>query len=69
MINPYLKAFVPVILTLIASLATVYGSFPWYTPVAAALTVLLTYLVPNTPNPPKTAANKNPYVKDVGNAS
>ncbi len=59
MLNPYLKAVVPVLLTLVGALATVYGHFPWYTPVAAAITAVLTYLVPNTPAPAKTV--HNPY--------
>lgn len=58
-----LKAIIPVLLTLVASLAVVYGSLPWYGPVATALTAILVYLVPNTPKtvpPPPPATPTAP---------
>lgn len=48
-LNPYLKAVVPAILAVLGVLGTVYGSLPWWAPVAAGVTALLTFLVPNTP--------------------
>lgn len=54
-LNPYLKAIVPVVLTVIGVLGTTYGNLPWWAPVAAGITAVLTYLVPNTAKPP--AAN------------
>lgn len=46
--NNYLKTFGPILLTLITVGYTVWGTLPWYAPVAAGLSAVLTYLLKNT---------------------
>jgi hypothetical protein len=68
-VSNVLKAIIPVLLTLVASLAVVYGSLPWYSPVATALTAILVYLVPNTPKtvPPVPPVTPTAPSRIVGN--
>lgn len=51
-LNPYLKAVVAIIGTVLTGLSTYYGQAHWFPIVTSVVTAISVYLVPNTPSTP-----------------